>query len=123
MANNYLQFSEVLTFETDLEKDWLNAALNDGAFSFSSEFTNEHELWIYSEECADPEEVALFVQAFLRHFGHTDYWTLTWAESCSKPRIGEFSGGALFVTKDKICFSSPWDEIQRLVESHHGIST
>src|SRR6266511_2233333 len=27
---------------------------------------------------------------------------MAWADTCSKPRIGEFSGGAAFVTADKI---------------------
>jgi hypothetical protein len=69
-----------------------------------------HCLWIHNEEYGDLEYVALFVQEFLAKFRSNEYFTLTWAETCSKPRISEFSGGALFVTADEIAWNGafPW---------------
>jgi hypothetical protein len=69
-----------------------------------------HCLWIYTEENGDAQQVALFVQEFLARFRSNEYFTLTWAETCSKPRISEFSGGALFVTADEIAWNGafPW---------------
>lgn len=47
---------------------------------------NGYCLWIYAEEYGDAQQVALFVQEFLARFRSNEYFTLTWAETCSKPR-------------------------------------
>lgn len=67
-------------------------------------------LWMYAEESGDVEQVTLFAQEFLAKFRPYDYFTLTWAETCSKPRIGEFSGGAVFVTAKEMAWNgaSSW---------------
>jgi len=41
--------------------------------------------------------VAAMVQAYFKHFRIDSTFTLTWAEVCSKQRIGEFSGGGFIV--------------------------
>lgn len=64
--------------------------------------SNGHELWMHAEESCNLEHVALFVQEFLARFRPNEYFTLTWAETCSKPRISEFSGGGAFVTAEAI---------------------
>ncbi|MGE0885431.1 MAG: hypothetical protein AB7P14_17935 [Blastocatellales bacterium] len=61
-----------------------------------------NELWMYAEESGNLEHVALFVQEFLAQFRPNEYFTLSWAETCSKPRISEFSGGAIFITAKDI---------------------
>lgn len=62
-------------------------------------------LWMYAEESGVAEHVALFAQEFLARFRPRGYFTLTWAATCSKPRIGEFSGGAVFVTATDIVWN------------------
>jgi len=62
-------------------------------------------LWIYAEESGNPDNAGLLVQKFLQRFDPTGWWTLTWAATCSKPRCGEFSGGALLVTAKEILFA------------------
>lgn len=69
---------------------------------FQYEF-GEHEnlgqhLWVYADEGGDLDRVAHLVQKFLRQFRPRESWSLTYATTCSKLRLGEFSGGALFVT-------------------------
>ena len=59
-------------------------------------------LWLYSEDHADLDQVALLVQKFLRTFRPADVWTLTYATTCSKPRCGAFGGGAGIITADNI---------------------
>lgn len=54
-------------------------------------------LWMYTEESAYPEQVASMVAAFFRHFKIDSTFTLTWACTCSKMRVGEFSGGGFIV--------------------------
>lgn len=84
------------------DEPYLNGASDLGfQWKLTSE-SNEHELWMYAEESCDLEHVALFVQEFLARFRPNEYFTLTWAETCSKPRISEFSGGAIFVTAEDI---------------------
>jgi hypothetical protein len=38
---------------------------------------------------------------------------MTYASTCSKPRIGEFSGGALFVTASQVTFFNARDFVER----------
>ncbi|MGE0127567.1 MAG: hypothetical protein AB7U82_05770 [Blastocatellales bacterium] len=84
------------------DEPYLNGAGDLGfQWKLTSE-SNEHELWMYAEESCDLEHVALFVREFLARFRPNEYFTLTWAETCSKPRISEFSGGAVFVTAEDI---------------------
>jgi hypothetical protein len=111
MANNYTLFSEVLPNLTDEEAQWLKEQLETGLEDSGvlHQFDTDDEpdgwgryLWLYADESADLEQVAIFVQKFLRQFRPDQYWSLTFATTCSKPRVGEFSGGALFVTANDI---------------------
>ena len=63
---------------------------------------NGQSLWLHAEEDGNAEHAALFAQEFLIRFRPENYFSLTWAATCSKPRIGEFSGGAVFVTATEI---------------------
>jgi hypothetical protein len=59
-------------------------------------------LWLYADNWGNPENVAHLVQKFLKMFRPDQCWSLTYAATCSKPRVGEFEGGAIFVTADAI---------------------
>jgi hypothetical protein len=65
------------------------------------------ELWLFSEESSNLDNVIAFVQAFLKKWDPKGHFTLTWADYCERLRIGEFSGGGLVITAEKfICESS-----------------
>jgi hypothetical protein len=66
-------------------------------------------LWLYAEEFGCVDRVAHLVQKFLRRFRPEDCWSLTYATTCSRPRVGEFGGGAVFVAADRI----------KWINSHH----
>jgi hypothetical protein len=124
MANNYVQFSEGIDRITPEERTWIEVQLDadrweveapewnapveeeelDFEWSFDTRFAEsqegEHFLWLYAEESGCPDQVAEFVRAFLARFRPEGCFSLTYAETCSKPRLGEFSGGAIFVTAD-----------------------
>lgn len=152
MANNYLQFSEVMRQITPEEEKWLqeqlevvyvfdgseyrenelregqdpaeaefigcrvfrdmedcDASEEDAGFSYLFDTAEDGDpdcwgrhLWIYADEGGDLDRVAHLVQKFLRAFRPGECWSLAWSESCSKPRVGEFGGGALFVTVGEI---------------------
>jgi hypothetical protein len=75
--------------------------LADFEWSFEEDVEGK-SVWIQSDECGNVEHVAAFVQEFLRTFRPNAAWWMSWADTCSKPRINSCGGGAAFVTADKI---------------------
>ncbi len=176
MANNYLNFSEVIANLTEPEEAWLKEQLQpiclfgdreypadedgypvgnpeevarqdpdwvipqflrdhrddlaDNAQGFGAEFHDDHDsedgwgrhLWLYAEEGGEPDHVAWLIQKFLKEFRPQECWSLTYATTCSKPRIGEFGGGAVFVTADAIKWQNAYDfvEQERAAFNQHG---
>lgn len=147
MANNHLEFSEVLTNLTEEETSWLKRQLEvvcvfsdeeypeddlpegldptntqwtgcrvyrdmdgyepDFGVGFQYEFDTDVEgwgqyLWLYAEENGEVNRAAHLVQKFLQQFRPDQCWSLSYAYTCSKPRVGEFGGGAVFVTAAEI---------------------
>ena len=70
-------------------------------------------LWVYADEWAYLDGLACLVQKFLKRFRPDQCWSLTYATTCSKPRAGEFGGGAIFVTADQIRGQSAYDFIEQ----------
>jgi len=70
-------------------------------------------LWVYSQESGNPDNVAWLVQRLLKKFRPDLCWSLTYATTCSKPRAGEFGGGAVFATADEIRWENAHDFIAR----------
>ena len=55
-------------------------------------------LWLYAERDFDSSHVAWLAHSFLKRFRPHDWFSMEWAVTCTKPRIGSFGGGAVFVT-------------------------
>ena len=124
MADNYQLFSEMISGLTADEAEWIErmlgcdpeepSILEEAGFDlkeidleywpgFESELRNaEGEFWLYGDEYANVSHAGEFVRAFLAKFRSDQCWSLTWAETCSKPRVGEFGGGGLFVTAKEV---------------------
>ena len=83
----------------------------DFAFDFQDE-EDAHSLWLYADTYGNPEHVAWLVHKFLKQFRPDQCWSLTYANTCSKPRVGEFGGGAVFVTATEIKQQTTDDWIQ-----------
>jgi hypothetical protein len=150
VANNYLQFSEILAHLTDEEEAWLGEQLEEiedelpvdspslvadkpmwcgprflrdcedyepgSGPGFDYSFLDDdvlqnwgRHLWLYAEECGNLNNVAWLVQKFLKKFRPNECWSLTFALTCSKPRVGEFGGGAVFVTAETMCWETTND--------------
>jgi hypothetical protein len=132
MAQNYTIFSEYLTYTSEEQRVWLDEYMGaicdegypDGVdkdpwpeakahydehcgLGFDAEWRNGC-LWIYTEESGDVDAVGAFVHEFLKKFHKDSYWTMTWACTCSKPRVGEFSGGGIVVHAEGVEFMNPW---------------
>ena len=127
MADNYQLFSQVISELIPKERAWLKrmlecqqpAKLQAAGFDLQAiepddwpgiawEFI-DNQLWLHGDECGNVSHVAELVRAFLARFRPNQCWQLTWAETCSRPRIGEFSGGGVFVTATGVKFCIPHD--------------
>lgn len=62
----------------------------------------KYDIYFVCEESGDPWIVGFLVQMYLRKFHPDGYFTLSYAVTCSKMRVGEFGGGAMFVSADSI---------------------
>lgn len=169
MANNYLEFSEVLPQLTEKEADWLREQLEtvhvfgdkeytedelpdhlkgenaewvgcrayrdlegyDADFGeeagFEWEFCDDDDsssgwgrhLWLHAVEYAELDRLAHLIRKFLKEFRPNDVWSLTYATYCSKPRVGEFSGGALFVTAADVKWNNAYDFVEEQTKAFH----
>jgi hypothetical protein len=77
---------------------------------FSWEAEKGGNWWIstHGDEWGNVAHVACVVHAFIKKFRPDFVFTLTWCSYCSKPRIGEFGGGWVVVSKDKMEFGDAW---------------
>ena len=88
---------------------------------FLYEFQDDHDqpngwgrhLWLYADKGSELDLLAHFVQKFLRNFRSSDCWSLTYATTCSKPRVGEFGGGAIFITASEIHWENVYDFVDK----------
>ena len=88
---------------------------------FQYSFDDDHDqpegwgrhMWLYTDENGEIELVAHLVQKFLRKFRPKGCWSLTYATTCSKPCVGEFGGGAVFVTAAEIKYESTYGFIEQ----------
>jgi hypothetical protein len=82
------------------------------------DYSTEHDrFWVYTEESAYIEHVAIVVQAFIKKFRPKFVFKLTWCESCDKPRIGEFGGGWLVVSKDEVIYGNTHQQADEIAEA------
>lgn len=140
MAQNYMQFSEVIDNLTVKEHDWFKKALalnddggyddgveppawwDDGSENFGFDYElGEDEIHFYSEEYGNIHTVQALVSEFISLFRKDYVFTLSWSESCSKMRAGEFGGGGMIVALDETRFMNVWEWLQsekkRITES------
>lgn len=133
MANNYSQFSESIDSLTQQEQEWVRKVLGldyhdscdlkllkeemnikddidlDTWPFFEWQIQSDGNLWLYSEEGYDDNHLAMFVQAYIRKFRPDYIFKATGSCTCSKPRLGEFGGWWLVVSKDTIIGGNTWD--------------
>ena len=89
------------------------------SYSFDDDAPNNwgRHLWLYTKEWGCVDRVAHLIQKFLRKFRPDQCWSLTDATTCSKPKVGEFGGGAVFVTADE----TKWDNAFEFVEKERAV--
>jgi hypothetical protein len=121
MANNYTSFSFQVKCPSEETANRLEDSLAK-AMNLDDERLNlEHAeaegdaVWIAEEEGTDLEFLADVLQDYLRHNDPEGSIGFTWAETCSKLRVDEFGGGAVFITHDDQVWlnSYHWLQLQK----------
>ena len=114
MANNYTAFSFQVKCPSKGAANTLEDSLASAMDSYERERLGDEDrclnlehaeaeddtVWIASEEGTDLEFLADVLQDYLRHNDHEGSIGFSWAETCSKLRVDEFGGGAVFITHD-----------------------
>jgi len=140
MAENHSFWSEALHLENEAQINWVKNALTFDSSEYESdedaaialneetgiksiaedisswpefEFNIDEKskvVYLYSEGDGNISNLVKFVQGFLSSFRPNGFFHLEWADTCSKPRAGEFGGGAVFITanKTKYMLTSEW---------------
>jgi hypothetical protein len=126
MANNYQQYSFMINSLTSTEITWLETKFDEIDKS-NDDPSGEHtdigsteierrddgaDLWLYAEEGCDLESLVDLLQDFLKKNRPDSYLGFEWANTCSKMRLDEFSGGAVFITADKTDWVSTYDFLE-----------
>lgn len=111
MANNYTQWSAALYVE-DTTKEALQEFIDaeiakledseDGFYGGRIEVEDHGDLrfvWFCSEEGGVIEDTVAVATALMENFNTEHRFTISWAYTCSKPRLDEFGGGAVCLVK------------------------
>lgn len=87
--------------------------------NFNCQIDSQGDWWLstHQYEYGDVAHVAYIVQAFIKKFRPDMVFTMTWAEYCSKPRLGEFGGGWSVVNKNEMLFGGVWSEAEEHAEA------
>lgn len=134
MANNYLQFSWMLTDLTSFEEEAFSRLILKVKRSYDEDAPDDElflsgvsiefvttgptpSLWVYSEEGGDVGAAAEAIQQVLIDSDSNRVFQGTWAESCSKMRVDEFGGGGVIVTKEEIVWFNPNQQMMDWIEA------
>jgi hypothetical protein len=107
-------------FGIDLSEDLFDDYLPGFDVEISSENSDEHGIWFYAEENGSLEFLGTIVQAYFKKFRPDGFFSCSYAETCSKMREDEFSGGAIVVTADEIKYHHVSDFIRREEKMHNN---
>jgi len=77
-------------------------------------------MWLYAQDWGYVDNVIHLVRKFLSECRPDDCWSLTWSTTCSKPKIGEFGGGAVFVTAEHVEHQDAWAFVEKQREAFNA---
>lgn len=106
VASNHLLFSEEVETESEEAARWIEQQLQEaessddgGICMFERDGT---KLWLYSEEYADVDRLEDILAGYQKKFGDQKAIVLSWAHTCTSPRLSEFGGGATVIVAGKV---------------------
>lgn len=82
-------------------------------FEIEYRFDDTNYAWFSADTNGDAGRLAHLIQKFLKRFRPDQCWSLTYATTCSKLRVGEFGGGAVFVTAEEIRWQSSYAFVEQ----------
>lgn len=136
MANNYQQFSfsvqlgtEAAKYAEELFKAWdavvcddesihpdlrnacsdMGAELEGESISVNASVEEDGALCVWCDEWGNIEAVVKVLQHVLQKFDLPSKVGFCWADWCSKPRLDEFGGGAVAISKDGVEWLNTYD--------------
>jgi hypothetical protein len=135
MANNYAQFSEEMVVPVD-KVAAVNAFfeqyikdIDDGQFDYFGGIETEWDkfqpadqpaIWLHADESYMDEELFYVVQGLLKAIESDQPFIVNVAYTCSKPRVGEFSGGCYAIWQDKDYYVDPCSAVMDYIKFHDG---
>lgn len=122
MADHFTLFSGEITNLKPIEHSWIKRWLETNEHE---SFDNELEVrsfWFYSMGYGDLVALADFLQEFIAVHRPDKEITVEFAQTCSRPRLGEFGGGSFHITKDRqLWFStSSWPGKPKIMATIHN---
>ncbi len=120
MADNYLQFSEFIEVpaaqhpqaDAIIKRVKAKIEAEDEYFGVCVEL--EHRgVWLYADEHGDTDHLEALVRALVEELEIDEPFTCAWSYTCSKPRIGEFGGGAMVVRRG---YETLWADAESAVD-------
>ncbi len=121
MANNYVQFSVLLDVRSaaNVERAMEIAEKHCAEDGLSFDIGRQSQfdpastaVWIYAEEAGNVDSVVRYAVKVGKALNLSGVWGMTYAETCSKPALGVFGGGAVRINlrtgKIKAVHSHEW---------------
>ena len=106
MADNYTQSSSLIIVPNDKMKlareiiEKVRKESDDSEDFYCPDVKIESNgVWLYSEENFDPYGAEHLVRSLVEDLDLSGVHVVSWAYTCSKPRIDQFGGGAFAVKK------------------------
>jgi len=109
---------EVDAVYRDLSED-LQESIHDYGVGFYlkiQEDDGKTYLTVMSDEGVAVETVLYFLSDVLETTDDHTIWTMTWSAGCTRPRSGEFGGGAAAISMTGVEMKHTWDVAEELVE-------
>ena len=117
MADYYTMFSTTISYQTEDQRDWLLDKLGSGVIDDNDgesypvcdivDEPGDQAIWVYENEGGgDLDALFDIVAEFQKLFSIETPWHISWANTCSKPRLEAFGGGAVFIHKGELAYMS-----------------
>lgn len=110
MANNYCQYSAALVLPKGREEEAVKIATRVAeemekedycGTDWAVEGTEQPYVWFSAEESGNVEHAEQIAKAVIEEMKLDKPFVLSWANTCSKPRLDEFGGGAFVVQRGR----------------------
>ncbi len=106
-------------FGPDIRSTPFIGASFDENFSMFDFQVDGPDLWCYTEGGGSVEALAAFLESFLKRWRPKDGIGFSWADSCSKPHVNSFSGGACWVTVEETHWLTATDWLAKRRGQHY----